>query len=61
MVKPVQVVGKEFGHPRWQLQYTIPEQAAKDEANIYKVLNDIQGKVILYFYAMHTVIHSVPL
>jgi hypothetical protein len=75
MVKPVQVVVKflqpsmmsippveEFGHPRWQLQYTIPEQAVKDEANIYGELSDIQGKVVPHFYGMHTVSrHSVPL
>jgi hypothetical protein len=32
---------KELGHPGWQLQHTIPEQLAKDEATIYEVLSDV--------------------
>jgi hypothetical protein len=37
------------------MHYTIPEQAAKDEAKIYEELSDVQGKLVPHFYGMHTV------
>jgi hypothetical protein len=67
---PVQVVVKflqpsmmsiprveELGHPGWQLQYSIPEQVARDEAEIYGALSDVRGKAVPHFYGLHTVSH----
>jgi len=45
---------KELGPFDWQMHYTIPEQAAKDEAKIYEELSDVQGKLVPHFYGMHT-------
>lgn len=48
---------KELGHPHWQMQYTIPEEAAKEEAEIYEKLSDVRGKSVPHFYGLHTVGH----
>ena len=46
---------EELGHVNWQMQYTIPEEGAKDEAKIYDELCGVQGKLVPHFYGMHTV------
>jgi hypothetical protein len=48
---------KELGHPHWQTQYTIPEEAAKEEVEIYEKLSDVRGKSVPHFYGLHTVGH----
>jgi hypothetical protein len=48
---------EELGHLDWEMQYTIPEEGAKDEAKIYKELSDVQGKLVPHFYGMHSVSH----
>jgi hypothetical protein len=32
---------KELGHSHWQMQYTIPEQGAKEEVGIYEKLSNV--------------------